>query len=71
MDLLLPTASGWDDLQPKLKSLSSYAVDYRYPGATATAELAAEALQDCTSARAVIRRHLGLDDEQLTETAQE
>ncbi|MEO1391517.1 MAG: HEPN domain-containing protein [Cyanobacteria bacterium J06634_5] len=67
MDLLLPTAPGWEDLQPQLKSLSAYAVDYRYPGATATIELADEALQDCTSARAVIRQHLGLEDEKRIE----
>lgn len=62
MDLLLPTEPNWDSLQPKLKSLSAYAVDYRYPGASATKDIAEEALRDCTSARTVIRQYLGLKD---------
>lgn len=36
LDLLLPTVSDWENMRPALKSLSAYAVEFRYPGASAT-----------------------------------
>lgn len=67
LDLLLPTTSSWEDMRPALKSLSAYAVEFRYPGASATREIATSALQDCINVREIIRRHLYLTELEKSE----
>lgn len=71
LDLLLPTISDWESMRPELTSLSAYAVDFRYPGALATREMAVTALQDCTKVRKTIRQHIGLDNEDTVEAGEE
>ena len=51
----------WEQLRPDLHSLSSFAVEYRYPGETADADEAGEALAQCRKVRQVIRQALGLE----------
>jgi HEPN domain-containing protein len=41
-----------------LDGLTTYAVEFRYPGASANQLLANQAFQDCSSIRQVIRQHL-------------
>jgi HEPN domain-containing protein len=60
MSLMLPLEPDWASLRPALDSLTVYAVEFRYPGMTATEDLANEALKDCTAVRQVLRRYLGV-----------
>ncbi len=60
MSLMLPLEPDWTRLRPALDSLTVYAVEFRYPGMTATEEIASEAMQDCKAIRQVVRRYLGL-----------
>jgi len=45
LDLLLPAQPLWTALRPALDSLTTYAVDFRYPGDTANKEEAEEAVE--------------------------
>jgi hypothetical protein len=47
-------------LQAALKSLSGFAVEFRYPGTEATAQDAAQALKDAKTIRKEARFALGL-----------
>ena len=47
-------------MRPAFKSLSGFAVEFRYPGAEATASDAAQALKDAKSIRHEARLALGL-----------
>ena len=47
LDLLLSTGDSWDEIRIASKTLSAYAVEFRYPGAWATEEIAAQALRNC------------------------
>ncbi len=60
LDLVLPTQPFWGVLRPALDSLTTYAVDFRYPGDTANKEEAEDAVEDCRQVREVARRSLGL-----------
>ncbi len=60
LDLLLPIVPSWETLLPNLDILTTYAVEFRYPGVSATQVLAAQAFQDCTVIRQTVRQHLGL-----------
>lgn len=51
----------WIALQPKLNALNAYAVQYRYPGSSASKANAQAAVRDCREVRRVVRRSLGLD----------
>jgi HEPN domain-containing protein len=42
-------------LQSRLEALAAYAVDFRYPGTSATKALAQRAYQDCATVRGAIR----------------
>jgi len=57
---MLPTQPFWTVLRPALDSLTTYAVDFRYPGDTANKEEAEDAVEDCRKVREVARRSLGL-----------
>ena len=51
----------WDSLRTDLNSLSAFAVEYRYPGESATIDEAREALERCRKVHQVMRRALGLE----------
>ena len=50
----------WQPLEPELRVLTVFAVETRYPGASADRETAGEALSACRKLRTVIRDALGL-----------
>lgn len=58
--LVLPIEPLWAALRPALKSLSDFAVDFRYPGSSATAADARRALNDMRALRKEARASLGL-----------
>ena len=58
--LLLPLEPLWSALLPQAQLLEDYAVDFRYPGDTATLDEAKQALECCKSIRREVRSSLGL-----------
>ncbi len=50
----------WAALQQQANALNSYAVDFRYPGKSATKANAKQAIKDCREVRRVIRTAFGL-----------
>lgn len=60
LDLLLPVFPLWAALRPALAQLTDYAVDFRYPGETATFNEAQDAVGLCRSVREAVRLSLGL-----------
>ena len=53
--LALAVEPHWAVLNPYLQSLNNYAVAFRYPGNSATKQIAQAAIKDCRSVRRVIR----------------
>ena len=66
LELLLPVDPTLETARPALNVLSSYAVETRYPGESATKEEAREALAYCRQIRSVVRQRLGLHPERKT-----
>ena len=60
LDVVLPVEPLWEAFRTKLGELTSFAVAFRYPGESATRELAKTAVADCTAIRTTIRAGLGL-----------
>lgn len=60
LSLILPLEPSWTVLREDLVSLTDFAVDYRYPGSSATKADAKDAVERCKKVRAVIRRSFGL-----------
>ncbi len=60
LDLLLPGDKTLRRFRPSCKSLSRFAVDYRYPGLTATKRQAEAARRSAIQLRGEIRARLGL-----------
>lgn len=60
LDLLTPVEPLWEALRPRLRTLSAYAVEFRYPGDSADKELAREAVAISREARRIVRQSLGL-----------
>jgi HEPN domain-containing protein len=60
LKLVLPIESTWNTLLPDLKYLNGFAVDFRYPGASATKLQAKNAIKSCRNVRKVIRVSFGL-----------
>ena len=58
LDSLLPLEPRWEAARPRLETLTSYAVVFRYPGDSATRALAKTAVADAQWVRAMIRRTL-------------
>lgn len=58
--LLVPIAPQWEELYAPLFRLKTYAVQYRYPGASATRREARTAWEDCRVVREAVRQDLGL-----------
>jgi HEPN domain-containing protein len=62
LDLLHPVEPLWEPLRDRFSFLSASSVTMRYPGMSATTEMAKEALQICTQVRALARAALHLND---------
>lgn len=60
LSLILPVEPSWDILRQDLIVLTDFAVDYRYPGSSATRADAKDAVQRCRRVRLIIRRSFGL-----------
>jgi HEPN domain-containing protein len=60
LSLILPIETSWNVLRQDLIVLTDFAVDYRYPGSSATKTDAKDAVQRCNTVRLVIRRSFGL-----------
>ena len=60
LDLAIPNEPAWASLRDELDSLSSRAVEVRYPGVDSDAEDARGALEIALRVRAVVRPSLGL-----------
>jgi HEPN domain-containing protein len=60
LDLILPAAPLWNAFRPTLSDLTSFAAAFRYPGESATREMARTALQNAKRIREQIRRDIGL-----------
>ena len=60
LSLILPVESSWKILRQDLIVLTDFAVDYRYPGSSATKTDAKDAVKRCMKVRLVIRRSFGL-----------
>ncbi len=58
LNLIVPTQSLWNVWQPDFKIISSYAVESRYPGDSATAKDTEHAIQICDDVRQKIRAEL-------------
>jgi HEPN domain-containing protein len=59
--LLLPHDATLAPLRRGLKSLTRFAIDYRYPGLRASMRQMESALRNCERVRAELRARLGLD----------
>src|SRR5208282_4466123 len=60
LKLLLPEEPLWSAFLPQAHLLEDYAVDFRYPGDSATLAEARLALKNCKSIRGEVRSSLGL-----------
>jgi HEPN domain-containing protein len=58
LDLLLSIETSWESMRFKLKSMTSYAIEFRYPGVSATEKLARQAIRDCMEVRKIMLEHL-------------
>jgi HEPN domain-containing protein len=58
LNLLITLEPNWNTMRPTLDALTTYAVEFRYPGASANQLLANQAFQDYSSIRQIIRQHL-------------
>lgn len=62
LNLIGPTLPTWRAWRTDLSRLSRHAVDFRYPGKSATAEDAAHAMHICTEVRQAVRAELKLPE---------
>ncbi len=60
LDLSLPIEPTWEALRPDLRTLTVYAISFRYPGDSADHLEAREAVRLCRKVRLRVRRALGL-----------
>ena len=59
LSLCLAVEPGWTRLQAQARALSAYAVEFRYPGVSATEKHSRDAVEKCTAIREAARRALG------------
>jgi HEPN domain-containing protein len=57
---ILSTEPTWKVFQSEAAYLSTFAVDYRYPGVQATRVMARDAIKSCRKLRQAVRASLGL-----------
>lgn len=62
LDALLAVAPQLETYRKGLASLTDHAVDFRYPGESATKEVAKTAFGNCRAVREEIRKILGMDE---------
>ena len=60
LSLILPIEPTWQSIVPQLTVLTTFAVDYRYPGMTADKAIAKQAYVCCGEVRQLIRGALTL-----------
>lgn len=60
LDLILPQEPLWEAFRSKLNNLTSFAIAFRYPGESATRELAKTAVSDCQAIRRQIKQNFGI-----------
>lgn len=60
LDLLRPIDPTWESPRPALQALSAFAVAFRYPGESASKDLARQASGYCRRVRDFARTQLGL-----------
>lgn len=60
LNLVLPIEPAWNALLYDLQNLNEYAVEFRYPGKSATKVDAQDAIKSCRRVRKVIRTAFGL-----------
>jgi hypothetical protein len=59
LNACLPIEPRWSGYTQAVDAMSDYAVDFRYPGHSATLREARAALKHCRTLRAEVRRALG------------
>ena len=64
LDLIVPTISAWNAWSVDFSTISDHAVDFRYPGKSATAQDAQCAVQICDKVRQAVRSELKLPKNQ-------
>jgi len=64
LDMTLPLEPFWETFRSRLSDLTSFAVAFRYPGESATREMARVAVRDAKHVREHIRHCMGLPDEE-------
>src|SRR5439155_6980680 len=62
LDLIVVEEPRWEGFRSRLETLSSYAVVFRYPGESATREMAKQAISDSKVIRRQIRKSLRLPE---------
>lgn len=60
LKLLLPVEPLWSSFEPAVMELTDYAVNFRYPGETATVAEARQCVKNCRAVRREVRASLGL-----------
>lgn len=60
LDSLLTVQPSWEYLRNDLDELTTYAVEFRYPGISADQEIANQAYTNCVRIRQVIQQYLGI-----------
>lgn len=60
LDLIVPQMLAWESWRSDLQIIETHAVDFRYPGRSATAVEVQHALHFCSQVRLAVRNHLGL-----------
>ena len=60
LDLLLPVEPSWAVMRSDLDRLTSYAVEFRYPGTSADKAMTRSAVDVCRNVRHRVRASLGL-----------
>lgn len=58
LENVLSVEPSWELIRPFLRALNAFAVKFRYPGESATKEMAKRALMDCRKIRETIRRNM-------------
>jgi HEPN domain-containing protein len=61
LDLAIPLEPAWESFRDGLDTLTTFAVDYRYPGELAGLAEAQRAIEICRLVRRAIRDSLGLE----------
>jgi len=60
LNLFLPIQPDWERLRPALEALTTFAIEFRYPGVSANQATANQAFQHCVAVRQIVRQYLAL-----------